>query len=339
MKDHVLVKTVADLYLVCSYARFAGFFIIDHDDVCGFCFNGVLKCRARFCDVFIYCVTKIDPLGTLVETVNSSLLKWLNVVAFVAVVAVNSLAGSTTLIGGQDTAAVSDRYFTLITPAGYTFAIWGIIYFLLGVFVVFQALPSDQGKTARKVGWFFILGAVLNIAWLFLWQYEHLTASVVLMFLLFASLLMIYLRLGIGKSKVPLCEKLTVHVPFSVYFGWITIAAIANVSTALVSVGWDGFGIPAETWAILVIVIALLITSLVVFTKTDFAYGLVIIWALVGISVNGSGNETVALVAQVSAAIVAVILVASVLLSVFKSRRARRKIEKLPDPLFNPYSA
>jgi hypothetical protein len=270
-------------------------------------------------------VIKVDPLGTLVANVNSAILKWLNVVAFVAIVAVNSLAGSTTLIGGQDTAAVSDKYFTLITPAGYTFAIWGIIYFLLGVFVIFQALPSDQGKTAEKVGWFFVLGAILNITWLFLWQYEYLSASVVLMFSLFASLLMIYLKLGIGKPKVPLREKLTVHLPFSVYFGWITIASIANVSTALVSIGWGGFGIPAETWAILVIVIALLITSLVVFTKTDFAYGLVVIWALVGISANGSGNEIVALVAQVSAAIVAVIVVASVLLSVFKSRRQDAK--------------
>jgi len=256
-------------------------------------------------------------------TVNSGVLKWLNIVAFVAVVIVNSLAGSTTLIGGQDTASVSDKYFTLITPAGYTFAIWGIIYFLLGVFVVFQALPSDQGKTAEKVGWFFILGAILNIAWLFLWQYEYLTLSVVLMFLLFASLLMVYLRLGIGKTNATLREKLTTHIPFSVYFGWITIASIANVAAALVSVGWDSFGIAAETWGILVIIVALLITSLVVLTRTDFAYGLVIIWALVGISANGSGNETIALAAQVSAAIIAVAVVASVLLAVFKSRKQK----------------
>jgi len=85
-------------------------------------------------------------------TVNYLALKWLNIIAFVAVVIVNGLAGSTTIIGGQDTAQVSDENFTLITPAGYTFAIWGIIYVLLGVFVIFQALPSDKGKTAGKIG-------------------------------------------------------------------------------------------------------------------------------------------------------------------------------------------
>jgi len=57
-------------------------------------------------------------------TVNYLALKWLNIIAFVAVVIVNGLAGSTTIIGGQDTAQVSDENFTLITPAGYTFAIW-----------------------------------------------------------------------------------------------------------------------------------------------------------------------------------------------------------------------
>jgi len=254
-------------------------------------------------------------------TVNSAALKWGNIVAFVATVVVNGLAGSTTIVGGTNTASISDANPTLITPAGYVFSIWGIIYILLGVFSVFQALPGDKGKTAGKISWFFILSSVLNIVWLFLWQFKYLSLSVVLMFLLLASLLMIYLRLDIGKSSVSLREKLAVHVPFSVYLGWITIASIANVAATLVSVGWDGFGISAETWAILVVIVALLITTLVVFTRKDVAYGLVIIWALVGISAKQSGNQNIVLVTQASAIIVAVVLVANVLLARFKPRR------------------
>jgi len=253
-------------------------------------------------------------------TVNSGALKWLNIIAFLAVVVVNGLAGSTTIIGGQDTAQVSDENFTLITPAGYTFAIWGIIYTLLGLFVIYQALPSDKGETAEKVGWFFVLSCVANICWLFLWQFEYLAVSVVLMLLLFASLLTVYLRLGISKSSVSWRERIAVRAPFGVYFGWITIASIANVAAALVSVGWDGFGLGAETWGILVIVIALLITTLVVLTRRDVAYGLVIIWALIGISANQSGNQNVTLVAQISAVIVAVVVVAGVLLEILKSK-------------------
>jgi hypothetical protein len=258
--------------------------------------------------------------GCLMATVNSGALKWLNIIAFVAVVMVNSLAGSTTIIGGQDTAQVSDENFTLITPAGYTFAIWGIIYTLLGLFVIYQALPGDKGETAEKVGWFFVLSCVANICWLFLWQFEYLAASVVLMFLLFASLLTVYLRLGISKSSVSWRERIAVRAPFGVYIGWITIASIANVAAALVSVGWDGFGLGAETWGILVIVIALLITTLVVLTRRDVAYGLVIIWALIGISANQSGNHNVTLVAQTSAVIVAVVVVVGVLLEILKSK-------------------
>jgi benzodiazapine receptor len=253
--------------------------------------------------------------------VNSVLLKWVNVIAFLAVVVVNALAGSTTIIGGQDTAQVSDKNFTLITPAGYTFAIWGIIYVLLGVFVVFQALPSNKGKIAGKIGWFFVLSSILNIAWLFLWQFEVLSLSVVLMFLLFASLLMIYLKLGVGKFPVSLREKLAVHAPLSVYFGWITIASIANVAAALVAVSWDGFGLSAETWGVLVIIVALLIASLVVLTRNDVAYGLVIIWALVGISANLGKNQNIVLAAQVSAAIVVAAVVATVLVAKFRPKR------------------
>jgi benzodiazapine receptor len=253
-------------------------------------------------------------------TKNSGLLKWLNIIAFVAVVLVNGLAGSTTLIGGQDTAQVSDNNFTLITPAGYTFAIWGIIYTLLGLFVIYQALPSDKGKTTEKVDWFFILSCIANICWLFLWQFEYLAVSVVLMFLLFASLMKAYLNLGISKSSISWRERIAVHAPFSVYFGWITIASIANVAAALVSVGWNGLGLSEETWGILVILIALLITTLVVITRRDVAYGLVIVWALIGISSGQSGNQNIALLTQISAVVVAAVIVVTIILQIFKSK-------------------
>jgi benzodiazapine receptor len=77
---------------------------------------------------------------------NSVLLKVSNILAFIFTIIVNSLAGSTTLIGGKVTAEISDANFTLITPAGYTFSIWGIIYTLLGIFVIYQALPSQKNK-------------------------------------------------------------------------------------------------------------------------------------------------------------------------------------------------
>ena len=110
-------------------------------------------------------------------------------------------------------------------------------------------------------------------------------------------------------------EKLAIHVPFSVYLGWITIASIANVSVTLVSVGWDGFGISQETWALLIIIIALLITLLVVATRKDVAYGLVIIWALLGIAVKQSGSQNIVTTSETSVAVIAIALALSVLIS------------------------
>jgi len=246
---------------------------------------------------------------------TSTLLKWANILAFILTILVNGLAGSTTILGGKFTSEISDANPTLITPAGYVFSIWGIIYILLGFFVVFQALPGEEGKAYnRSIGWLFVLSSILNIAWLFFWQFEYLGLSIVFMFLILASLISIYMRLDIGKSKVGFREKLAVHVPFSTYLGWITIASIANVAVTLVSFKWDGFGISPETWATLIIIVALLISLLVLATRKDIAYGLVIIWALTGIAAGQSGNQNIVTVAQASAIIVLIALAAIILI-------------------------
>lgn len=253
---------------------------------------------------------------------SSALLRWSNIVAFVLTVIVNSLAGSTTLLGGVNTAVISDSNPTLITPAGFTFSIWGIIYVLLGLFVVFQALPRQREKTYNKqIGWLFVLSSIINIAWLFSWQYELLSLSLPLMFLLLGTLILIYMRLGIGKAKATFQEQLAVHTPFSVYLGWITIASIANVSVTLVSVNWDGFGINPEVWATLIIVVALAITLLVIATRKDVAYSLVIIWALIGIAVKQSENQNIAMLTEASVIIILLALAGIILLSKLKRKK------------------
>jgi len=255
-------------------------------------------------------------------TNNSILLRSSNIVAFVITVIVNGLAGSTTLLGGVNTAEISDLNPTLITPAGYVFSIWGIIYVLLGLFVIFQALPSQKEKEYQKqIGWLFVLSSIINIVWLFLWQYKLLSASLILMFLLLATLVLIYTRLGIGKSQVTLQEKLSIHTPFSVYLGWITIATIANVSVTMVSANWDGFGINSEIWATLVVIVALLITLLVLSTRRDIAYSLVIIWALIGIAVKQSENQNIVTLTEATAIIVFLALVGIILLSKLKKQK------------------
>jgi hypothetical protein len=271
--------------------------------------------------IVLYTLSHKIVMELILMQSNPALLRYANIVAFILTVVVNGLAGSTTLIGGQNTAAVSDKYPTLVTPAGYVFAIWGIIYLLLGVFVVYSALPKQKGSDfVERIGWLFVLSSVFNIAWLFVWQYEILVASVAIIIAYLLSLIAIYLRLNIGKEKVSLGEKLAVHLPFSVYLGWLSIATIANITITLVAYSWDGFGISPEVWAILIVAVALVLTMLMLGIRKDVAYALVVVWALVGISVNQS-NANVVLTTQVGAVIAAVALIATAALVALKRRR------------------
>lgn len=255
------------------------------------------------------------------KTKDSSLMIWSNIVAFAVMVFVNALAGGTKLIGGVNTAQVSNANPTLITPPGYVFAIWGIIYILLGIFVVFQALSSQKGKDyQKKIGWMFVLSCVCNILWIFLWQNQLIAISVVVIFLFLATLIVLYRRIGVGMNKISLGEKLAVHVPFSIYLGWLTIASIANVSVALVSIGWNGFGISPVSWSILILIIATLIGLLVVVRRRDIAYGLVFVWAFTGIAIKQGANPTVSLLTGASAILILMALIAVAILNRHKKR-------------------
>jgi len=138
------------------------------------------------------------------------------------------------------------------------------------------------------------------------------------MFALLATLIAVYMRLGIGKTSATLKEGVFVHLPFSVYLGWITVASIANVSSALVSIQWGGFGLANDTWAVLVIAVALIITLAVIATRKDVAYSLVLVWALVGIDVNQNAYQNIVIAAAASAIIIVVALAAFLALAKLK---------------------
>jgi len=243
-----------------------------------------------------------------------------NIVAFIVTLAVNMLAGSTTLLNGVTSGEVSDLYPTLVTPAGFTFSIWGIIYMLLLVFIVYQALPKNRDQPfLRQIGLLFALSGACNVSWLFLWHYEIITYSLVLMFALLATLIAVYLRLDIGRAAVSLKEMMFVHLPFSVYLGWISIATIANVSVALTAVGWDGWGIEPVTWAVVIICVALLLSLAMLAARKDIAFSFVVAWALIGILAKQGGNETIVLASEIGI----VLLLAAVGVTVAFSRLKR----------------
>jgi membrane protease YdiL (CAAX protease family) len=103
------------------------------------------------------------------------------------------------------------------------------------------------------------------------------------MLILLGCLLAIYLRLSVGKSEATRAERYFLHVPFSVYLGWITIATIANVTALLVDINWSRWGLGEQFWAVAVIIVGIAITLSVLLTRKDIYYSLVVDWALLGI--------------------------------------------------------
>jgi benzodiazapine receptor len=239
--------------------------------------------------------------------------QWVNVLAVLAVIVINGLANALPL-NGQTTGEISDRFQVYFVPAGYVFSIWGLIYLGLIAFAVYQALPSQRDNPRlRRIGYLFALSCVANIAWLFLWHYEIFPLTLVAMLSLLLLLIAIYLRLDIGRAQVSTAEKWLVHVPFSIYLGWITVATIANVTSLLDYLNWNGWGVSPEAWTVIMLVAGVAIASAVSLSRGDVAYMLVIVWAFAGIAVKHAGTPVVATAASVTTALVALMLLVGLL--------------------------
>lgn len=206
---------------------------------------------------------------------NTKIIRVLTLVAYMAMVVVNFLAMYLPL-GGKSTGEVSDSYPNLFAPAGYAFSIWGLIYLLLAIYVIYQ-LKRGNDVLLGKVNRIFILNALLNAAWIFAWHYDVIWLSVIIMIGLLISLITIADILR--KSTLTERERRLVCLPFSVYFGWITVATIANITVFLVSLGWGGFGLADSFWTVVVLLIGALIGSWRMLKDKFISYGLVLIWA------------------------------------------------------------
>jgi hypothetical protein len=217
------------------------------------------------------------------------------VLTIVATLVVNVLADALP-INGLGTGQISDRFKVYFVPAGYVFSIWGLIYLGLIAFAVFQALPAQrQNPRLRSTGWWICLGGLANITWIFLWHYEKFVLTLGAMLILLATLIITYLRLGIGRIKVSPAERYTTQLTFSIYLGWITVATIANVTELLNYLNWEGFGIRPITWMWIILAAVFVIAGLMNFTRRDVAYTGVILWALAGIAVKFASVPAVAI--------------------------------------------
>ena len=222
--------------------------------------------------------------------------------AYIAMVVVNFLANSLP-INNRSTGEISADYPNLFAPAGLTFSIWGLIYLMLAGYVIHQFLYPEKERLLRKVNILFIATSIANISWIFAWHYDFIGISVMIMGLLLILLVRISDILRV--EKMPFIEKLFIRTPFSLYFGWITVAAIANFTVFLVSIGWDGLGIADFVWTSIILLAGAMIGIMRMQKDKDIAYALVLVWAYLGIlfkhlSARGFGGQYPTVIATVN---------------------------------------
>ncbi len=255
-------------------------------------------------------------------------------ITYLAMVIVNGLANALP-INGMITGDISDSYPNLFAPTGITFIIWGVIYLLLAGHTLYQlGLFHKKGevvKTAllKHVGILFAISSLANVAWIFSWHYKNILLSMLFMLIILVCLALI--NISINKEKLTANEKVFIRLPFSVYFGWITVATIANATTLLV----DKLGSPVKllgisevVWTVVILLVGLLIGVITILKNRDIPYGLVIVWAYIGILIkhlmdkplpDGFSSQYPAVIATVIVSLV--VLVGTLVYTQLKSKK------------------
>jgi hypothetical protein len=217
-----------------------------------------------------------------------------NLGAFALVILLNILSNALP-INGQTMPEISAKYPSLFTPAGFTFSIWGVIYLSLLIFVVWQALPAQRSNSkVAAVSKYFQANCFANALWIVVWHYDLLALSLLLMLLILITLVLIYRSLITEIDAASMLEHVVVHLPFSLYTAWITVATIANISVLQTGNGWDNMGMESVQWTFVKLAVAGAIGATMILKYRDIPFALVIAWATYGISVMQADTPSVA---------------------------------------------
>jgi hypothetical protein len=228
---------------------------------------------------------------------------------------------SSNLAFSPDVGEISDSFQNYFTPAGITFAVWGYLYLALIAYGIYQALPAQRAREVhRRIGGWVALGCAASMAWPVVFakvglngtpslQIAPLWLSVVLIVILVGALTVVARQLRGLNATLTSGDRWLAALPNLSYLAWASVATIANVTTLLIGLGWEGSANGA-LWSTVMIVIATLIVLGVIFDGRSrlglFGFAAVILWALLGIYLgNNAKSELVGITALVAMGVVA----------------------------------
>ncbi len=238
--------------------------------------------------------------------------------AVVGSIAINTLSNIFPL-NGVSVGELSNTLFASvqIIPANYAFGIWGLIYIGLIAFGIYQLQPTQrENPRLRRSGYLLTIACIAQCAWIYLFLARLFPLSNLAMLGILVPLMVMYQRLGIGRERVSRQERWFIHLPISLYLGWISVATIVNVATGLYSLNWDGWGIPPSVWTVVMMTISSVIAAVISIQRRDTAYVLVIVWALVAIAIRQANTPLI----MVTGWVLAIVLMGLNLVNELKPR-------------------
>ena len=215
----------------------------------------------------------------------------LNLLSVILVIIVNYFS-QTLQLNNNTIGSLSQEYRNLFTPEGYAFSIWGVIFLALLAYSGYQVYVAffsnlDDDLIINTGPWFAIANFA-NAGWVVVWLYEFTGLSVIFMFIILISLIMVILKTRMELWDASLSIIAFTWWPICLYAGWITVATIANVASYLAKIGWDGWFFTERQWTITMILVAVLLNVLIIYRRNMREFAAVGIWALIAIYVRHS---------------------------------------------------
>ena len=220
------------------------------------------------------------------------------IVATIGTIAFNGLAAAG-YVNGVTPEVIFNKYPTVLTPAGYAFTIWSLIYLGMLAFSIYQLLPANIVRF-RNVRSLYIVTCVLNCAWIYFWHRDQIGICLVVIFALVITLLLINIKF---KTPESIRVSLVTKTPFGIYFGWVTCSAIINFAVFLVYMGVNMSSRTSAIFGSVCIVIAAGLAVIVRWKLANYLYAVAIAWALTAIAIKQSGNTPVVIAAAFGAVI------------------------------------
>ena len=250
-----------------------------------------------------------------------------NLLSVILVLLVNGLSQSQrwndTTIG-----EISDSYENLFTPAGYAFAIWGLIFLMLIGYALFQIhrafFSKKESLFIEQTGWWFTIANILNASWVVAFTYGYVGLSVFIMLGILVSLMQIVRKTNMERWDAPIEIIALVWWPICIYSGWIAVATIANFSAFFASIDLTGSESTQIMWTIAMITIAILLNIFMIKTRNMREFAGVAVWALIAIYIRHKDSiESIAYYALCGA----IVLLAMISLHAYTNRKTAPHIK------------